>query len=95
MRLFKKFKHVSMSAFLSLIMLFSFATHSHDTSTDLQVFEQLDCKLCQQKADPAYRPVTIANTNIGQYSAPCLNKHVMLAALPTYVKPSQRAPPTP
>ncbi|WP_286269992.1 hypothetical protein [Thalassotalea hakodatensis] len=83
-----------MSAFLSLIMLLSFATHSHDTSTELQAFEQLDCKLCQQKADPVYRPITIVYTNIGLFSAPRIHSYVMLAALPTYVKPLQRAPPT-
>jgi len=83
-----------MSALLTLVMLLSFATHSHDFSLDLQVYEQLDCKLCQQKIDPVFRPITIAHKNIGQFSAPCLKNPVMLAALPTYIKPSQRAPPT-
>lgn len=83
-----------MSALLSLIMLLSFATHSHDISVDFHSYEQLDCKLCQQKVDPVYRPITTVKTSIGQYWLPCNHSFVMLATLPTFVKPSPRAPPT-
>ncbi|WP_286234707.1 hypothetical protein [Thalassotalea sediminis] len=86
-------KQVAISAVMALVMLLSFAAHSHEGSADIQVYEQLDCKLCQQKADPVYRPVTLVKTNIGQFTAHKINARVVSVVRDNYQQPSQRAPP--
>jgi len=81
------------SILLLVIVLFSAVSHSHEYSADGHSLEQLDCKLCQQLADPPKQKIKLAKIILGSFSAENERLVSLYLKAGQYSLKSPRAPP--